>query len=103
MTEDNLTKTMLRNLPWLIFIIAAGIWLRFDLNFNTPFPLENAFAMKGKLLFNGDNFSFIFDKFSTAFPAYFSGIGTLFGSYIAVRVISFIFSVLTLFFFYKFS
>jgi hypothetical protein len=101
--HDDSIKTFIRNLPWLSVIILIALWLRFDIDFNSASPLENAYILKGKLVYTTDNFSFNYDKFSSVLPAYFTGLAAYSGGYLGARAFSLLVSVLMLFFFYKFS
>jgi hypothetical protein len=101
--DSDLKSNLKKHLPWLMLLIVFCVWLKFDIFYNSPSPLENGYILKGKLVYSSDNMSFLYDKFSSVVPAYVIGIGAKIGGYIGARITSLILSFVMLFFFYKFS
>jgi hypothetical protein len=98
----NLDVIIKKNLIWIIIIIAVIVWLKFDLTSSPIYPIENANITKSLLSFSNDNFSFVYDKYSSVLPAYFLSLGTMFNAEIGGKIISLIFSLVQLFLFYLF-
>lgn len=95
-------KEFLKNLPWLAPIFVVILWLRLDLTYNALSPLENSFVFLGERILSSARAADI-DSMSSSFPAIFCGIGTALFGKLGGRIIALILSVLSMFFFYKFS
>lgn len=103
---NKLNPNLKQSLFWLVFIIVIILWLRLDINYNSASPLENTCLGTGStLLLDNQSSSGLanVDRLSSNFPSLFIGLGQIIGTYHSGRIISIIFSIITLFFFYKFS
>ena len=98
----NLDVIIKKNLVWIIIVIGFVIWLKFDFTNQLVLPVENAHITKSLLSFTNDNFDFVYDKYSSAFPAYILSVGTMFSSETGGKIISLIFSIVQLYFFFLF-
>ena len=101
-----LNTNLKQSLFWLVFVIIFILWLRLDINYNSASPLENIYLGTGSTLLSGNHFAANLndlDRLSSIFPSLFFGLGQISGGYISGRIISIIFSLITFFFFYKFS
>jgi len=89
--------------PWVLGLLAITVYLLITVSYNTVSSVEAQTLLAYKIILNGMNFATNSEiPSSPLVPLIFAG-GDLVGGVVGARIISLVFSILSLYFFYKFT
>lgn len=86
----------------IIISVTVGLWLRTDMEFNTPYIDESDYLFVGRLLLSGIDWPSQTYIFSSNLPLYILGVGDKLGGVVGGRGIITLFSIASLYFYYRF-
>lgn len=93
-------KLFFKSYPFALILIAAALWLRFTINYNTVSPEEANSLLAAKALFNGaggvsQDISFL--------PSLILGVGEIIGGFLFARIIALVFGLFSIWMFFIFA